>query len=297
MIFAAPDPSENVRDKARELLAWEDVDEDEETKKRIDEGQVKLLARNLTNAKRDLDEAIFRAYKHLYLLGKDNKLRWIDLGNITSSAAGCLVDAYLQRLGSNGGLDEVVDSVPARKLPHYWPASMVEWSTKGVRDAFYSSPLLPRLINPDVVKRAIADGVTQGIVGYAIKDASGRLKLEKLKESLFDIEVEISDDVFILKADEAQKLREPPRLAQVFVRPEHVALKIGEQAAFTCAGQDQYGQPIEIGDVEWSATGGTVDSSGLFAAGEHGGALAVAARGHLIRSPKSYWATKVKLAI
>ena len=275
LIFAAPDPSENVRDKAREVLAWEDVDDDEETKKRIDESQVKLLARNLANAKRDLDEAIFRAYKHLYLLGKDNKLRWIDLGNITSSAAGCLVDVYLQRLGSNGGLDEVVDSVPARKLPNYWPASMVEWSTKGVRDAFYSSPLLPRLINPDVVKRAIADGVTQGIVGYAIRDASGRLKLEKLKDSLFDGDVEISDDVYILKADEAQKLREPPRLAQVFVRPEHVTLKIGEQAAFTCAGQDQYGQPFQVAKADWSGTGGTVDGKGMFTAGDHGGAFTV----------------------
>ena len=277
LIFAAADPLENVRDKAREVLAWEDVDDDEETKKRIDESQLKLLARNLANAKRDLDEAIFRAYKHLYLLGKDNKLRWIDLGNITSSAAGCLVDVYLQRLGSNGGLDEVVDSVPARKLPNYWPASMAEWSTKGVRDAFYSSPLLPRLINPDVVKRTIADGVTQGIIGYAIKDASGRLKLERLKESLFDTEVEISDDVFILKADEAQKLREPPRVAQVLIRPEHVTLKVGEQAAFTCSGVDQYGQPISIGGVEWSATGGTVDGQGMFTAGDHGGAFTVKA--------------------
>jgi len=154
---------------------------------------------------------------------------------------------------------------------------MVEWSTKGVRDAFYSSPLLPRLINPDVVKRAIADGVTQGIVGYAIKDASGRLKLEKLKESLFDIEVELSDDVFILKADEAQKLREPPRVTQVLVRPEHVTVKINEQAAFTCSGVDQYGQPISVSEVEWSATGGTIDAQGIFSAGDHGGAFIVKA--------------------
>ena len=277
LIFAAPDPSENVRDKAREVLAWEDVDDDEETKKRIDESQVKLLARNLANAKRDLDEGIFRAYKHLYLLGKDNKLRWIDLGNITSSAAGCLVDVYLQRLGSNGGCDEVVDSVPARKLPGYWPASMAEWSTKAVRNAFYSSPLLPRLINADAVKRAIADGVQQGLFGYATKDASGRLKLEKLKESLFDSDVEISDDVYILKAEEAQKLREPPRVAQIHVRPEHVVAKIGEQAAFSCSGIDQYGQPIAVGNVQWSASGGTVDSTGLFTAADHGGAFTVRA--------------------
>ena len=282
LIFAAPDPSENLLDKAREALAWEDIDDDEELKNRIDEGQTNLLRRNLKNAQRDLDEAIFRAYRHLYLLGKDNKLRHVDLGSITSSAAGCLVEVYLQRLGSNGGLDEIVDLVPARKLANYWPASSTEWSTKAVRNAFYSSPLLPRLLNPETIKRTIADGVTQRLLGYATKDAAGRLKLEKVKEGLFEANVEISDDVFILKEEDAQKLREPPRVALVQVRPEHVILKVGDQASFTCTAVDQYGQPIAVSGVAWSATGGTIDSNGLFTAGDHGGAFNVnaLANGH-----------------
>ncbi len=275
LVFAAPDVGENVRDKVREAIAWEDIADDEETMSRIDEGQKNLLKRNLKNAQRDLDEIIFRAYKHLYLLGSDNKLRYIDLGNITSSAGGSLVEIYLQRLGSNGGLDVVTDSVPARKLPTFWPASLNEWSTKAVRDAFYSSPLLPRLMNPDAIKRAIADGVTQGLIGYATKDSAGRLKLEKLKETLIDAEVEISDDVFIVKEGEARKLREPPRLMQVMVRPEHVTVRVGEQASFGCSGVDQYGQNIAVDQVEWSATGGGVDSKGLFTAGDHGGAFTI----------------------
>lgn len=278
LIFATPDPAENLLDKAREVLAWEDVQDDEETTKRIDEGQKNLLKRNLANARRDLGEAIFRAYRHLYLLGKDNKLRHIDLGNITSSSAGCLIDVYLQRLGSSGGLDEVVDSIPGRRLPTYWPASMVGWSTKAVRDAFYSSPLLPRLINPEAVKRSIADGVSHGFIGYATKGSSGQLKLEKMKEGLFEADVEISDDVYILKEADAQKLREPPRLTQLQVRPEHIGIKIGEQVAFSCTGLDQYGQPIKIEDVGWTATGGEIDAAGLFTAGDHGGVFAVTAK-------------------
>ena len=262
LIFTAVDPAENLQDKAREALAWEDIDDDSETKKQIDPSQTNLLARNLKNAQRDLDESIFRAYRHLYLLGKDNKLKHIDLGSITSSSAGSLVEIYLQRLGSNGGLDEIVDAIPARKLITYWPASMNEWSTKAVRDAFYSSPLLPRLINLESIKRTIAAGVTDGLIGYAIKDSSGRLKLQKLKESLFDADVEISEDVYILKADEAQKLREPPRLAHLVVRPEHVVVKPGEKASFSYSGLDQYGQPIMVAEVEWTATGGSIDSKG-----------------------------------
>jgi hypothetical protein len=133
------------------------------------------------------------------------------------------------------------------------------------------------LLNPEQIKRSIADGVTQGLIGYATKDAAGRLKLERLKESLFDADVEISDDVFILKPDEAQKLREPPRVAHLVVRPEHVVVKVGDQASFSCTAIDQYGQPIGLGKVEWSATGGSVDSAGLFTAGEHGGAFTVKA--------------------
>lgn len=64
-----------------------------------------------------------------------------------------------------------------------------------------------RLLNPALVKRAIADGVTQGLIGYATKDGAGRLKLERLKESLFDADVEISDDVYIVKADEVSRRR------------------------------------------------------------------------------------------
>lgn len=67
--------------------------------------------------------------------------------------------------------------------------------------------------------------------GYATKDANGRLKLQKFKESLFDADVEISDDMFLLKAEDAQKLREPPRLAQLVLRPDQVGARSGECAS------------------------------------------------------------------
>jgi hypothetical protein len=276
LVFAAPDPGENVAEPARNLLAWEDIDDDDETKKRFDEAQLQLLERNRKQAAKDLDEAIFRAYRHLCLLGKENKLRWIDLGNITSSSAASLVELYLRELGPNHR-DEVVETVGARNLVKYWPGGMIEWSTKAVRDAFYSSPLLPRLLSADAVKRTISAGVNEGLIGLATKDAGGRLKLVKYKESLFDPDVEISDDLFIVKGEEAQKLREPPRLAQLVVRPEHAPLKPGEQASFTCSGVDQYGAAFAVPATTWTATGGTIGKDGMFAAGTAAGLYTVRA--------------------
>jgi predicted AAA+ superfamily ATPase len=278
LIFAPPDTTANLREATRNALAWEDIDDDEETKKRIDQSQLKLLQRNLEGARRQLKEDLFRAYRHLYLLDKNNALRHIDLGQITSSAttpSDGIVGLYIRELRRN---DEITEGVSPLKLVKYWPPALTEWSTAGVRDAFYSSPQLPRLLNPDIIKRAISDGVTQGLLGYATKDSRGNLKLQKLKESLFDTDVELSEEVYILKADDAQKLLEPPRLARLVIRPEQATIKVGERAEFSVSAQDQYSQPFPTPAVEWSAKGGTVTAEGVFTAGETGGVYSVHAQ-------------------
>ena len=174
--------------------------------------------------------------------------------------------------------EEITDGISSTKLVKYWPPALVEWSTKAVRDAFYSSPQLSRLLNPDAIKRTISDGVIDGKLGYASKDAKGRLKLEKFHQSLAEADVEISEDMFILKAEDAQKLLEPPRLASVTIRPDRVVLKPGEQCSFVCSALDQYGHPFPISEAIWSATGGNITVAGLYTAGQTEGLYAVSVR-------------------
>jgi len=272
LIFTAPESAESIRDAARSCLAWEDIADDDDTIGQLDEAQKRLLARNVGRAKSDLKESLWRAYRRLYLLGKDNALREIDLGQITSSMAGNIVGLILHELGRS---DEITPGVGPSKLVKYWPPALSEWSTKGVRDAFYSSPQLPRLLRADAIKRTIADGVTQGVFGYAHRDEKGQLLLDKFNESLTEDDVEISDEVCLLKAEDAKKLLEPPRLARLTIRPEHTVLKPGEQASFVCAAEDQYGQQFELPPLRWSATGGTITADGLFTAGENAGQFTV----------------------
>ena len=274
VLFAVPDAGDAIRTAVRDALAWEAIEDDEDTKKRLDEGQRRVLQRSLDAAKRGADEAIFRAYRHVYLLGKDNTLRAIDLGQITSSSAGSITELIFRELEKS---DEITATVGTTRLLKFWPSALVEWPTKSVRDAFFSSPQLPRLLNPDTIKRTIADGVTKGDLGYATKDANGRLKLVKFKESMSEGEVEISDDMFVLKATDAVKLLEPPRLAALTVKPEHASVKPNEQVAFTCAAHDQYGQPYPLTQVVWSATGGTITAEGVYTAGPVSGLHAVRA--------------------
>jgi len=274
IIFTTPESAENITEAARSCLAWEDIDDDADTIGQLDEAQKRLLARNLGRARSDLKESLWRAYRRLYLLGKDNALREIDLGQITSSMAGNIVELILHELSRS---DEITAAVGPRKLISYWPPALSEWSTKGVRDAFYSSPQLPRLLQPDAIKRTIADGVTQGIFGYAHKDDGGQPVLERFNESLTEAEVDIADDMFILKAEDAQKLLEPPRLGQLLIHPEQVVLKPGQQASFSCSARDQYGQSFETPAVNWIAKGGTVTEDGTFTAGEDEGLFTVQA--------------------
>ena len=266
LIFAVSDSAEPIRAATRDLLAWEAIDEDSDTKKRLDEAQNRLLVRSFGRAKADLKEAIWRAYRYVYLLGKDNKLRQIDLGQITSSMAGSLVELYLNELART---DEITPGVGANKLLKYWPPALTEWSTKGVRDAFFSSPQLPRLLNADAIKRTISNGVSEGTLGYASKDEKGQLKLLHFNDTLPEADVEITDDVYLLKAEEAQKLLEPPRLAHLVVRPDHVSIQQGEQASFSCGGVDQYGRPIDISAPAWTATGGTI-KDGMYTSAKDG---------------------------
>jgi hypothetical protein len=267
IIFAVPDSGEAIHDATRDVLAWEAIEDDTDTCKQLDESQERLLKRNLGRAKNDLKEAIWRAYRYLYLLGKDNKLKQIDLGQITSSMAGSLVELYVNELSRT---DEITQGVGANKLLKYWPPALTEWSTKGVRDAFFSSPQLPRLLDADAIKRTIADGVSEGKLGLATRDAAGQLNLTCFNESVADSDIEIADDMFVLKAEDARKLLEPPRLARLVIRPVDVALKPGQQASFSCSGVDQYGDPFTISSVAWEATGGTISDEGLYTAEKSG---------------------------
>lgn len=275
LIFAVPEHAGAMASAVRDVLAWEEIEDDEETKKRLDDAQRKQLTHGVGRAKADLREAIWRSYRRLYLLDKNNVLKETDLGQITSSMASSLVELITNRLIKD---DELTPGVGANRLLKYWPPAKEEWPTLDVRNAFYSSPALPRLQNADSIRRTIADGVTQGLIGYARDISGGKLKLERFRDSMAEADVEIAEDVFILKAETAQRLLEPPRLARLKLSPEFVTIKVGEKATFAVSGVDQYGQPFAAGPAAWSATGGAIGAPGEYTAGAEPGAYSVTAK-------------------
>jgi hypothetical protein len=282
LVWCVPDSANDLHEEARKLLAWEDI-QDEEDQLRLDDSQKRQLTDNVRKAQRDLREAVWRTYKHLVLLGKDNTLQHKDLGLVHSSAASDLMSFLLNRLRSDG---DVELAVSATFLVRHWPG-MKEWSTKAVRDAFFASPLFPRLLNGDSVKETIARGVENSVLAYVGKGRSGRYEPFLFDTSLSADEVEISEEMLVITGEEAKKHIKPPHLASLLVSPSQATVEPDKKQTFTVKGLDQHGRDIDAGQVVWTATGGAVDTEGVFQAGSDEGNFLVTAKAGEIRGTAS----------
>jgi hypothetical protein len=197
VVFCVPESAAALREETRKVLAWEAIDDDE---LRLDESQTIQLAESLKKARRDLKEAIWRTYKNLVLMGKDNSLKRVDLGLIHSSAAPDILSLILGRLRSDGDLES---GISPNFLVRNWPPAFKEWSTKSVRDAFFASPLFPRLTSADVLKETISRGVGNGVFACVGKVSSGEYKPFWFGQAVMTSDVELSDEVFLITKEAA----------------------------------------------------------------------------------------------
>jgi hypothetical protein len=174
-----------------------------------------------------------------------------------------MIKLIVDRLRQDGDIET---GISPNFLVRNWPPAFTEWSTKAVRDAFFASPQFPRLLDGDSVKETIARGVSSGILAYVGK-GSGGYKPFVFGSSLTADEVEVSEDMFIITADEAKKHVEPPRLVSLAIEPERAQVKPGAHVAFQVKGLDQHGRPMSVPQMAWNAKGGKIDSNGGFTAG------------------------------
>ena len=215
-------------------MALEEI-QDEELKLQLDDSQKLQLKDNLRRSERDLREAVWRTYRYVALLGREN-VEIIDLGLVHSSAASSMVDLIISKLKRD---DLVADSASPGFLVRNWPPAFKEWSTKAVRDAFFASPIFPRLSNPNSIKETIARGVSGGVLGYVGKIGS-KYDPFLYKEGISVAEVEISEEMFIITAETAEDYirdhSDPPVLTSIEISPRNFQLKRGDVQTFVARG-------------------------------------------------------------
>lgn len=203
LLWAVADEPTAMREEARNLLACKILNE-EVDQLRLEESQRRHLTEQLKRYERGLREAVWRSYRNILLLGKDNTWRRVDLGLIHSSSAESMVALITTRLKQEGDLE---DSIGSSFLARNWPPALTEWSTRSVRDTFFSSPQFPRLSNPENLRHTIAEGVSKGLFGYAVKSPDGTYVELRFNEKLSEDEVEFSDDIMLLPKQTAQAIK------------------------------------------------------------------------------------------
>ena len=201
VIWMVAESAQLMREETRKLLAWQAIQDDADELK-LDEQQKRQLTEAIQKAKRDLNESIWRSYKYVLLLAKDNSLATKDLGLVhSSSTEGGPVANALQRLLTDGDIEK---GVGAQFLARNWPPAITEWSTKQVRDVFYASPKFPRLLNPESVKDTICRGVEEGAFAYVGKTVDGYEPFD-YKRSLTSMEIEFADDMYLINRTMAEE--------------------------------------------------------------------------------------------
>lgn len=247
LLFAVADAFGQLREQAKRLLAWEQLD-DEKDELQLDETQKRQLAEQLRRSERDLREAVWTAYRHIVFLSKEG-LRHLDLGLVHSSSTDSLVALILTRLKQEGEIEpQPSPSFLARK----WPPALNEWPTKSVRDAFFASPEFPRIIDPEALRGAIAAGVSQGLFGYASKDASGSYIGLKYKEPLSEAAIEIADNVVLVPKPVAEAVAaglQPERRSPT--EPEVDEFLGGEKEEDRSLGGGEATGPSELRGLLW----------------------------------------------
>ena len=163
---------------------------------KLDESQRRQLSENIERSRRDLRDAIWRAYKHIFMQGKDNTLREIDMGMVGASSADTPITNVLNRLTADGELEK---GISVRLLVKNWPSAFTEWPVKSARDALYASPQFPRIIRgTEAIQDTVAKGVAQGELAYVGKAVDGKYAPCKFNESIFPGDVEVVDEMYLI---------------------------------------------------------------------------------------------------
>jgi hypothetical protein len=283
LIWIVPDSDRALSENARQLLAWKMIDDEyRQGLLSLDDLQKRQLSDSIAKSKRDLHESVWRQYHSLVLLDSDNDLRVTSFPYLHSSAAENLVGLILTQLRQS---DEIVEGISPNFLLRNW-VSTPEWSTKAIRDAFFASPKFPRLVNAEAVKDTIARGVSSGLLAYVGKNGDHRYEPFIYNQAFSAFDVEISDDVFVISRDTAEKylsqVSEKQQLNRISLSPESSELAPGQRLKFDLKAFDQRGQPVTPKYIVWAAEGANIDQQGnLTASNDEGNVVVKVIADHL----------------
>jgi hypothetical protein len=260
LIGIAAENTQNLKDEVRKYLAWVAINKEAE-ELHFEREVVQHIKENVNRGKKDIKEQVWRAYRYMFLLGKNGEVNHIDLGLLHSSQSSYgIMEVFMNRLITDG---EVSEEINPNFLVRNWPPSIKVWPTQQIRDVFYNSPAFPRIKSGESLKSTIIKGVANGIFGYCQLKAGNVMKVT-IGKTLPIVDVEISNDVALLQADQAKKYEEPRKLAKITIQAQKAVILPGEAISIKALGQDQFDDAFELGETKWECSYGKLSETGIF---------------------------------
>lgn len=211
LVFLAPDKEcgPEVTDSARRLLALQNIDEDQRTKKRLSDEQKRDLASRLQEAEAKLPGAIASAYRHVLVPAENKTLRAFDMGLATLGGKDLLSQKVAQALKDHEQLLDKLDPALLIGLRwRLWPEDEEMVHVPALAGYFTTLTHLPALTGPSVLQESIAKGVQRGLFAYAMGDAESKaFDTILFKDSPVGPEkCEIAESAWLLRPELAKEL-------------------------------------------------------------------------------------------
>jgi hypothetical protein len=164
LIFLCPLDSEriNFEQSIKRKIAWEEIDKDKTL--HLTEEQKEKVKEEVKKGKNSGRELIRTLYRFLLLPTKDN-FKEINLG-ISTYGMDMPVDREVYEALKNEG--EIFEKLSPLILKEKYLKNKNYSETKNILESFYKTPGEMRIVNEDVLKNAIKEGVKQGLFGLGI---------------------------------------------------------------------------------------------------------------------------------
>lgn len=277
IIWSLPSDSSGLYESTRDFLAWKEIN-DKATSFNLDDEQKRQVVKYLEASKRRIKDRVWETYTTVGLYAESDTIEYINLGQITSSSSESLTRLIASRLTQ---ADKLTETVGPGFLVRNWSKVSNLWSTRQLRDAFYAIPHFPRVTNQEVIKRAIQRGIIDGLFGYGGLGSEGGFDPFYYRESVSTLEIEFSDDVFLIPAaqaeEEVRRNAIDSTVTSIIIDPTSVEIPLGQRQRLIAKAFNKNSEHIPGKRVNWSYDGGQINADGELVAGTIEGTFTVTA--------------------
>jgi len=190
----------------RELLALKELESSTEIKETLSDSQKRDLASNLRDVEARFFNELQIAYSHVLVPAAEGFDTYA-LGLNVLRGRGNTRDYVEEFLKTNELLLEEIE--PSVLMSRAWPPHANYISTVDVYEAFLKFTAVELITGKEVIRRAVAKGVSTGVFGYGIAEFPEKIENVCFREHMSASEVELSEKAWLVRPEIAEKIATP----------------------------------------------------------------------------------------